>query len=364
MAAAKEAKRAGWVCARVTCAQGMLDQIAKLTEEKSQIPKGASGKAMPQVTPSETKEQACVRPAFLVSSVLGEISEPPQPATADTAAVTLGSSRTSDQPFAWQARMKRALDALDARGQGLLITVDDVDSSNEELPYLTRAHQLYLGQNRKVALILAGTPARVNSLFNPDAPANLHGAQTFELGPISDASAEACILATFESGGKPCAPEAAAHAARAAAGDPYMLQLVGWRMWQCAAGAQAAQLEHTREACHLAQLDYDNNVLHAALGGLSDGDVAFLLAMLPDAGPTKTADIAQRLDHTKDYVSQYRRRLLERGIIAPAGRGKVAFALPHMEAYLHTRAAQNWALWPQINKIVYRQSGVTFPKDG
>jgi hypothetical protein len=353
----------------------MLDQIAKLTEEKSQIPKGASGKAMPQVTPSETKEQARVRPTFLVSNVLGEISEPPQPATIDTAAATLnssrtsaaatlGSSRTSGQHSAWQARMKRALDALDARGQGLLITVDDVDSSNEELPYLTRAHQLYLGQNRKVALILAGTPARVNSLFNPDAPANLHGAQTFELGPISDASAEACILATFESGGKPCAPEAAAHAARVAAGDPYMLQLVGWRMWQCAAGAQAAQLEHTREACHLAQLDYDNNVLHAALGGLSDGDVAFLLAMLPDAGPTKTADIAQRLGHTKDYVSQYRRRLLERGIIAPAGRGKVAFALPHMEDYLHTRAAQNWALWPQINKIVYRQSGVTFPKDG
>ena len=35
-----------------------------------------------------------------------------------------------------------------------------------------------------------------------------------------------------------------------------------------------------------------------------------------------------------NYAAQYRRRLIERGVIGPRGRGKVAFELPGMRDFL------------------------------
>ncbi len=56
--------------------------------------------------------------------------------------------------------------------------------------------------------------------------------------------------------------------------------------------------------------------------------------MLPDVPESFTSEIAKRMGQTDSYASQYRRRLIERGIIELSSRGKVRFALPLLQEYL------------------------------
>lgn len=50
--------------------------------------------------------------------------------------------------------------------------------------------------------------------------------------------------------------------------------------------------------------------------------------------------LAQRLGVETGYVSVYRRRLIEAGMIEPAGYGGVDFALPYLREYLRDHAAR------------------------
>jgi hypothetical protein len=61
--------------------------------------------------------------------------------------------------------------------------------------------------------------------------------------------------------------------------------------------------------------------------------------MAVDSGPSRMADLAERLQVDKYYASQYRLRLLDSELIAPAGHGHVDFALPYLREYLHEHAA-------------------------
>lgn len=67
------------------------------------------------------------------------------------------------------------------------------------------------------------------------------------------------------------------------------------------------------------------------MNDISDMDRQFLLAMqqyAESAGDSTIADIQQRLSLDHSSISCYRARLIHAGIIEPAGRGRVCYALP------------------------------------
>ena len=72
----------------------------------------------------------------------------------------------------------------------------------------------------------------------------------------------------------------------------------------------------------------------AALLPLSDMDRRYLGAMALDEGPSRAADLRERLGVTSDYVGRYRDRLINAEVIRPAGYGEVEFALPYLRDYL------------------------------
>jgi len=61
--------------------------------------------------------------------------------------------------------------------------------------------------------------------------------------------------------------------------------------------------------------------------------------MAHDDGPSKMADIQQRLGVDVNYASQYRLRLIAAELIHPTRRGHVDFALPYLREYLREHAA-------------------------
>lgn len=82
------------------------------------------------------------------------------------------------------------------------------------------------------------------------------------------------------------------------------------------------------------QEDFENDVCKTTMAALSERDGDFLIAMAQDGGPSRVADVAERMGVSFDYAQKYRRRLIDAGVIVPACRGEVAFDVPFMADYL------------------------------
>ena len=76
-----------------------------------------------------------------------------------------------------------------------------------------------------------------------------------------------------------------------------------------------------------------------ALRDLSEVDRTFLAKMAVADGPSRMADIAERMGVDANYVSQYRRRLIAADLIYRTGHGRVDYTLPHLRDYLREHAA-------------------------
>lgn len=91
------------------------------------------------------------------------------------------------------------------------------------------------------------------------------------------------------------------------------------------------------EALEVAQKDFEIDICETTLMALSDKDREFLSAMVSDAKESRVADIAERMNVTIDYLQKYRKRLIDSGVIEPAGRGYVRYAVPYIQEYLRKR---------------------------
>jgi predicted transcriptional regulator len=78
----------------------------------------------------------------------------------------------------------------------------------------------------------------------------------------------------------------------------------------------------------------DRMILDTTVKDLSEKDLLFLVAMLPDAEESRMNNIANRMNVTATAASQYRLRLIRPGIIEEYGRGKVRFSMPLLREYL------------------------------
>lgn len=92
-------------------------------------------------------------------------------------------------------------------------------------------------------------------------------------------------------------------------------------------------------ATERARTDFAHGVLDATYRELSDGDIAFLAAMLEDDGLSSMKDITRRTDKSPSSTRVYKGRLLEQGIIEEERRGEVRFELPAFREYLREKLA-------------------------
>lgn len=149
--------------------------------------------------------------------------------------------------------MNALFKGLDQYGIGLLITVDEVSASLDEMISFAATYQLFVREGKRVGLLMAGLPHQVSALLRNQTVSSLRRSVQVQRGVA------------------------------------------------------------------LAQGDLDQRVLEPTFYELSDGDLAFLRAMLEDQDVSLVADIAQRMGVASNYASQYRARLVEQGIIGTRG---------------------------------------------
>ncbi|MEG1493517.1 MAG: ATP-binding protein [Gordonibacter sp.] len=234
----------------------------------------------------------------------------------------------------WRTLMSEILEELNKRDTGLLITIDEVRGDFDELIQLIAIHQHFVREERKVALLMAGLPGEVSSLLQDKSVSFFRRACQRHLGRIDDFEIERALRRTVEDSGKEIESIALKRAVDAIGGFPFMMQLVGYRSWEEGALRKSIGVAEVEYGIQAAQHDMRARVLNATLDELSDGDVRFIAAMVEDEGASRLADIAQRMGVSGNYAAQYRRRLIENGVIGPRGRGKIDFELPGMRNYV------------------------------
>ncbi|MDR1187303.1 MAG: hypothetical protein LBK95_07590 [Bifidobacteriaceae bacterium] len=136
---------------------------------------------------------------------------------------------------------------------------------------------------------------------------------------------------TVEQAGGSISDAALGEAARFTGGFPFLIQLVGYHAWREATPRGAITRGSVRHALSSATDDMDQMILQTTLAELSRRDVDFLRAMTKDDDQSQ---IAMRLGISNANAGQYRRRLIDAGVIEAARRGWVRFELPLLRDYL------------------------------
>ena len=304
---ADAAESSGWITARVTCVEGMLDEILIRTQR--------AARHLVDTNPSRK-----IKGAGIAELISIELEDSP--------------CELSN----WRSRMDDILDALAECDTGLLVTIDEVNPDIEEM--VTLAFQHFLDEGKKVSLIMAGLPYAVTSLLSGKSTSFLRRAARYELQALSDYEVEEALVRTMRDGGKSFEPDALEAAINAIGGFPFMLQLAGYRTWRMAEDSNIVDILSVNAAASIARKELDERVYEAVWFELSEADKSFLWAMTQDSGATKQTDLAARLDKRSGHVSRYKKRLLQHGVIQERSKGLLEFCLPGFREYFFERIAE------------------------
>lgn len=233
-----------------------------------------------------------------------------------------------------QYRITQLVRRINEQGCGVLLLIDELQANSQELRQLIITYQELVGEGRDVSLAMAGLPGAVSATLNDRVLTFLNRAEKRTLGPLGNADIDAYYELVFSTLGIAVDAGMRAFAVKATGGSPYMLQLVGHNIVERANESGALTARQVEEAVSHAQADFENDVCKTTLAALSDVDVAFLKAMIPDEGMSAISQIAERMQVKQDYAQKYRRRLIESGVIESPRRGKVAFAVPYLADFL------------------------------
>lgn len=255
------------------------------------------------------------------------------------ASVSLGEAELSPKrmPETLRKAMSARLDALEKRDAGLMISIDETQAaSRADLIAIATAIQHQIREKRNVSIVFAGLPQMISDLFDDEVITFLRRARTNVLANVPIDEVNESFAQTFEDSGMSLDASLVEKAAVATAGYPYMIQLVGYYIWDAADARESTVIskEDVDEGIREARVDLDNAVCVPELHGLSKNDRAYLEAMAVSDGPSGTSEVAKRMGRSAKYAATYRKRLLDAYVIRQTDRGEVDFAVPFLREYL------------------------------
>ena len=300
---ARQAQQYGWIAVSVSALPGMLEDIYEQSLEKAR--------------------------GFVSSENQHHLA-----GVNDGGVFGVSWERSSPETGNWRTRMTRLLNELEEHNVGLLITVDEVRVTLDEMVALAATYQLFVGEGRRIGLLMAGLPHQVSALLRNENISFLRRAVQYHMERIPDYEVIDALRKTIEAEGRTASDQELARMAEASQGFPYMIQLVGSRVWSQHPEMKRISSQDVKRGIDMARNDMRTRVLDATYRELSEGDLRFLEAMLEDEGASRVSDIAHRLGVSSGYAAQYKRRLLEQGVIGERGRGIVDFDIPFFREYL------------------------------
>lgn len=247
-----------------------------------------------------------------------------------------------DQQLEWREEGLRLLRLLEEQETGLVLTVDEIHAADrQEIAQLAADVQHFIRAGLPIGLLFAGLPAAVSDLLNEGVATFLRRADRIDLHAAAIDEVQRSYVEIFAAGGFALDEGRARRAAEATGGYPFLIQLVGYFLWQEAERVPSALTdEMVEQAVAAAHRRNERVVIEAALSTASPRDLDFLRAMAQDDGPSTAGDIGARIGARPNTVGNYRTRLIDAGLIEPAGYGLVRFAIPGLREHLRQRPQQ------------------------
>lgn len=300
----------GWISIKLSCTSNMLNEaIAQLSDKTEEFIETNSVKRLKSIS---------------LGQLIGVEWE----------------NVNTNKPSTWTTSVDKMLAQLTAQDTGVLFTIDEIKNSVKEMTYFMTAYQYFVTEKRKVGLLMAGLPFNVSKLLENSDVTFTRRAFYKKLEKIPDGEAANAFEKTIVSSGREIDEKALKLAVEMADGYPYMIQLIGYRMLQQNPNRKKVSVEDVKEGTKEARRNMEDSIYRTTLRELSKGDLRFIHAMLKDDHESSMKDISERLNKSKQYTSQYRKRLLEAGVIRSTSMGYVTFTLPGFKEFL-TSELQN-----------------------
>lgn len=168
-------------------------------------------------------------------------------------------------------------------------------------------HEIQLHSTRRgCGLAFAGLPASIDGVVVDETLTFLQRAKCVELTRLSDYEVGDSFEETMAKGNCTIGDEAAQLLVSAAAGYPFMVQLVGYYAWQASSRRDSSEvtLEDAKRGVEIARKSFDNMVIAPALRRVSRRQLEYLVAMARcGEGPVATGAVAKRLGVEPSGVS-------------------------------------------------------------
>lgn len=236
----------------------------------------------------------------------------------------------------------------EADGTGLLVTIDELHAAPlGEIRRFGGIFQLIgSGDGLPIAFVGAGLLEMTSTVLSDRMSTFLHRCAQHELGPLNRSESGRALDEPIRAGGGSVEESDLSAMTAAAEGHPYMLQTIGYNVWDAAAdpagGISAAEVTAGVEE---SRRTMGPRLYGPTWDGLATTEKRFLVCMLADPVDSAISEVASRRGVEAEAATAVRKLLIHKGLIACSGPGRVAFT--HSEARHYARSqseAEGWRL--------------------
>lgn len=217
--------------------------------------------------------------------------------------------------------IEKMIDTLKKKNKKILICIDDV-SNNQNIRTFVQQYQIFIRKDYPLFLLMTGLFENVRNLQNEKSLTFLYRAPNINIGSLSLIN----IADSFEETLK-IDREEAVKMSKLTKGYAFAYQVLGYVMY---ASKKEKLDEIVIKEFDKYLRDYVYEKVYFDLPEI-EKKIVNTLAYLEDG---KIAIVMEKLSLDKENISQYRDRLLKKGILIKTGWGKLDFALPRFREYV------------------------------
>jgi len=232
----------------------------------------------------------------------------------------------------YQLILEKILKKLKEKGIHLLVAIDEVEA-NDEIRHFAKIYQIMIRNDLPISLLMTGLPKSISELQNSKALTFLLRSARVNLPFLNDISVKYGYRRVFEENGRQVEESALKRMTSLAKGYSYAFQLLGYLLWE------TEEKTITDLTIDSVMNEYKEtlfrNAYYKIFEELSTVDQKFVLAMAESPNEeVAMKEISKTMNQQDSYISTYRRRLIDAGVIQASSYGHVSFPLPLFKEYL------------------------------
>lgn len=244
----------------------------------------------------------------------------------------IGFSHQHQNNKSYRVVIEEILEKLQQQDIKLLVTIDEAQSTPEIKEFAT-IYQLMRRENYKISLIMTGLPDKVSELQNDDVLTFLLRSGRIVLEPLDTISMKFSYRKAFTGGNRQIDNQTLNEMLKMTNGYAYGFQLLGYLVWE------TKDKTITQQTLNNILQDYQEmlyrNVYAKVYESLSNIDREFIAAMISiNEENISISKIGKKLGKPKNYISIYRRRLIDDQLIMSPKWGYISFTLPFFKDFV------------------------------